>query len=816
MPNKIFTSVMAAALAMSLIGVQETTVEAAEGEFNLTIMHTNDTHANLDNVAKRVTLVDQIRETNPNNLLLDAGDVFSGTLYFNKYEGKADLPFMNLMKYDAMTFGNHEFDLGSTANKHLSLSQFVSGAEFPFVSANVDFSKDVNLGPLQKGGYTAAAQDGEIYNGIVKEFNGEKVGIFGLTTEETASISSAGDVTFSNYIAAAKEAVADFKGQDVDKVIALTHIGFDDNANIDNDKALAEAVPEIDVIVGGHTHTELPDGVKIGKTVIVQAKQYNEFLGELDVTFNDAGEVIDFDGQLHKVADAAENADAKEKLAPFKAAIEEMKNEEIGAVAETPLNGERGSVRTGETDLGNLITDGMLAAAKKIDPATTIALTNGGGIRASIDAGPITKGDVLTVMPFGNSLAIMELTGKELRQALEISVKDFPLASGGFLHFSGLFFNYDGKAPAGERVSSVFTQEQDGSYAELDEAKTYKAATNTFTAKGGDGFTVFKEVYEDGRVSEPGVVDYEMFIDYVTSLESIDARDEDRINQVRLSGADRYETAIAVSKEGWKAAETVVIARGDHFADALTATPLAYQQDAPILLTRSGKLDERVKAEIARLGATKAIILGGTGAISTAVTDELKTVGVDSTRIGGKDRYETASNIAKELGSEAGAAVVVNGLNFPDALSASSFAALNELPILLTREDRLPAATDAALADITDTLIIGGTGAVSKKVESELPAAERISGVDRYATAVAVADELFPEAFVGFAANGAGFADALTGSNLAASYEAPMLLVKQNSVSLETDELAAYYDTIFTTGGTYAVSPAVVKELHTK
>ena len=794
--------------------MQETTVEAATGDFDLTIMHTNDTHANLDNIAKRVTLVNEVREENPNNLLLDAGDVFSGTLYFNEFEGQADLPFMNLMKYDAMTFGNHEFDLGSSENGHQSLADFIKGAEFPFVAANVDFSADANLAAFEKDGYTDAAANGEIYEGIIKEIDGEKVGIFGLTTEETATISSANDVAFTDYIESAKDAVAAFEAQDVDKIIALTHIGYDDNANVDNDKELATAVPAIDVIVGGHTHSKLVEPVKIGKTVIVQSEQYNNFLGKLDVTFNAAGDVTAYEGELLPVAAAAEDADAKKLLEPYKAAVEEVKNEEIGVTLEDALNGERASVRTGETDLGNLITDGMLAAGKVIDKDVTIALTNGGGIRASLDAGPITKGDVLTMMPFGNSLAIMELTGAELREALELSVKDFPLQSGGFLHFSGLFYNYDAKAPVGDRVASVFTQEADGGYADLDDAATYKVATNTFTAKGGDGFGVFKEVYEDGRVKEPGNVDYEMFINHVTTENANEASDEDRINQVRFSGLDRYETAVAVSKEGWSSADTVVIARGDHFADALTATPLAYQQDAPILLTRSGKLNEAVKAEIARLGATEAIILGGTGAVSANVEAELKDAGLNTDRIGGKDRYETAANVAGVLDSQEGTAVVVNGLNFPDALSASSFAALSESPILLTRPDAIPAATAAALENVEETLVIGGTVAVSAKVENQLPAAYRISGTDRYATSVAVAEELFAGSAVGFAANGTSFADALTGSNYAASYEAPMLLVKQNSVSPAVDELAFTYDTIFTTGGTVVVSPEVVKELH--
>ncbi|MGI2327689.1 cell wall-binding repeat-containing protein [Planococcus sp. YIM B11945] len=833
MPKKIFSSVMAAALTLTMVGVHETAAETtnAAGDFNLTIMHTNDTHANLDSVAKRVTLVNQIRTTNPNNLLLDAGDVFSGTLYFNEFQGQADLDFMNLMKYDAMTFGNHEFDLGANADGHKALSEFIKGAKFPFVSANVDFSKDANIASLQNDEYTAAAESGEIFNGMIKEIDGEKVGIFGLTTEETASISSPKDVAFTDYIEAAEEAVEYFEKQDVNKIIALSHLGYDDNKEIDNDQELAKAVPEIDVIVGGHTHTKITDpekdkeGVpltedkaKIGNTVIVQAEQYSKFLGELDLTFNDEGVITSYARQLHEVAMAEANKEAADKLAPYAEKIAGLKNQPTGATASVALNGGRneGGVRQSETNLGNLITDGMLAGAKKIDPETVIAVTNGGGIRAGIDEGEITVGEVLTVMPFGNSLAIMNLTGAEIKEALEISVKSYPAESGGFLHVSGLFYNFDGKAPAGERVLTAYLDNGE-ELTPIEDTKMYKVATNTFTAKGGDFHTSFQKAYEDGRVSEPGTIDYEMFIDHISNLKEVAPEDEGRITQVRFSGDSRYETAIAVSKEGWKSSKTVVIARGDQFADALTATPLAYKEDAPVLLTRSNKLDAGVKEELKRLGAEKAIILGGTGALSKEVADEIKDTLVGSQkieRIGGKDRYETAQKIAFRLGSSESGAIVVNGLNFPDALSASSFAAMNELPILLTRTDKIPAATEKALEDIDSTLIIGGTVAVSEAVEESLPDADRLSGANRYETSAVVAATLFEDAAVGFASNGTGFADALTGSSLAAHYEAPMLLVKQNSVSAEVDELAYDYWTTFTTGGTKAVSPKVVKELH--
>ena len=156
--------------------------------YELTVMHTNDTHAHLDSVAKRITAINQVRAENANTLLLDAGDVFSGTLYFNEFQGLADLEFMNLAGYDAMTFGNHEFDKGTA-----TLANFVKEAEFPFVSANVNFKKDKNIKKYAKNKLTSKPKDGEIYKGIVKEINGEKVGIFGLTTAETVDISSPGE-----------------------------------------------------------------------------------------------------------------------------------------------------------------------------------------------------------------------------------------------------------------------------------------------------------------------------------------------------------------------------------------------------------------------------------------------------------------------------------------------------------------------------------------------------------------------------------------------------------------------------------------------
>lgn len=540
MKGKMFKSAIAVALTASVVGVQSPgTAQAAEGDFELTIMHTNDTHANLDKVANRVTLVNQIRAEKPNNLLLDAGDVFSGTLYFNTFEGQADLPFMNLMKYDAMTFGNHEFDLGSGEEGHKSLGEFVGGADFPFVAANVDFSGDDIMAGYQEKVYTAEAENGQIYNGIIKEIDGEEVGIFGLTTAETTSISSPGAITFSDYIEAAQGAVDAFEAEGVNKIVALTHIGFDDSAEFDNDQLLAAAVEGIDVIVGGHTHVKLEKPFvfegNTDPTVIVQANEYNKFLGQLDLTFNEEGVITSHTGKLHDVGAEGIVADpeAVELLAPYAKEVEEVKNESTGATAEVFLNGGRneGGVRASETNLGNLITDGMLATAKTIDPNTVIAVQNGGGIRASIDVGDITVGEVLTTMPFGNALAIMNLKGSELKTALEHSVRLFPAENGGFLHVAGLEFSFDPAKAAGSRVTSVNVVNGNVK-TPLDLNKSYKVATNTFTAKGGDGFESFGAAYKAGRVSEPGNIDYQMFIDYIAGLKTVEPKLENRISPV--------------------------------------------------------------------------------------------------------------------------------------------------------------------------------------------------------------------------------------------------------------------------------------------
>lgn len=522
-------------------------LDVNKDDFSIGLMHTNDTHANLDKAPKRATVIKELRaayraEGKP-SLLLDAGDVFSGSLYFNKFLGQADLELMNYMKYDMMTFGNHEFDLGETEN-NIALKNFVTKAKFPFITANVDFSKNESFNGLQKKTITAGPEKGQIYQGIIKEYKGQKIGFFGLTTEETADIASPGTVAFANYITSAKAAVKKLEDRGVNKIVALTHIGFDDNEAVDNDQLLARNVDGIDVIVGGHSHTKLEKPVVVDETIvpgkaeptiIAQAYQYGDFLGNLDLTFDYKGKLTEYNGSLIDVAKAAEDARAAEILKPYADQITELKNEEVGANIVNELVNPRGevSVRNSETALGNLITDGMLKKAKEYNAETVIAMQNGGGIRAAINAGPLTVGEVLTTLPFGNTLATVKMTGQEIKDLLEISVGVAPIENGGFLHVSGMKFEYSSKLAKGNRVTKMEVN-NGGTFETIDPAKTYVIATNAFTAKGGDGLTPFEVAYKAGRVTDLGLSDWENLRDFTKSLGEVNYNIEGRIVDTKV------------------------------------------------------------------------------------------------------------------------------------------------------------------------------------------------------------------------------------------------------------------------------------------
>lgn len=292
------------------------------------------------------------------------------------------------------------------------------------------------------------------------------------------------------------------------------------------------------------------------------------------------------------------------------------------------------------------------------------------------------------------------------------------------------------------------------------------------------------------------------------SVETIIVVAKDAVEIDRIAGTDRLTTALAISKSGWNTAHIIVLATASDFPDALAGGPLAYRENAPILLTRNDSLNVETKQEIKRLSAKKVLILGSESAVSKEVEVQLKQMNLAVERIGGQTRFETAALIAEKMKSDK--VVVANGLDFPDVLSVSSYAAKNGIPILLTRKDHLPEETQIALKNKTSSYVIGNIGAVSERVLKDLPKPIRLGGKDRYETGYVVATTLALGTNKAYIATGMNFPDALAGSVLAAKNDAPILLVRPAAIPEATNKQLFAYSGFSIFGGTGAVTDRVM------
>lgn len=287
----------------------------------------------------------------------------------------------------------------------------------------------------------------------------------------------------------------------------------------------------------------------------------------------------------------------------------------------------------------------------------------------------------------------------------------------------------------------------------------------------------------------------------------------------RFGGANRYDTAAEIVRRGWETAETVFIAPGSDFPDALAGAPLAYRMDAPILLTTKDILPRPIMQVISELTPRKAVILGGVGVISREVETQLKTLGISEVeRLGGKNRYGTAKLIFEKLKALNGSpktAVIAYGRDFPDALSVASAAAQNGYPILLTEKAVIPTETMSSLSSIQETIVVGGEGVISKSVFSKLPNAKRISGPNRFETALKISQQLGQSNSLFYIANGRGFADALAGSVVAAKEQAQLLLVEKNKIDPEVSQLLKEHQSsdLVILGGEGVVAKSVAEQL---
>lgn len=479
-------------LLLTSVGVLALGATTATADFTVTILHTNDIHSRVEAInkydstcggddeaegkcfggmARIKTAMDAARAdmAGDNLLVLDAGDPFQGSLFYTTYKGAAEAEFMETIGYDAMAVGNHEFDDGP-----IKLAEFIDMVSFPVISGNLDLSAEALLVD-------------RVQDHLVLEVGGEKIGIVSALATDTVDTSSPGDnVVFQDEIEALSADVAALEAMGVNKIIALTHVG------LPKDLEIAAAVPGIDVVIGGHSHTKMVnDGDSlaypqiVGSTPVAQAYAYSKYIGKLSVTFDDAGNVTATAGDpILLDASFAPDAAMAARIAEMGAPIEEMKKRVVASSSDV-IDGDRNSCRLMECQMGNLVADAMLD--RVADQGVEIAIQNGGGLRASIDAGEVTMGEVLTVLPFQNTLATFEVTGATMVEALENGVSQMEEVKGRFPQVAGMSFTVDPSAEVGSRVSNVMV-----GGAPIDLEKVYGVVSNNYVRNGGDGYKMFR------------------------------------------------------------------------------------------------------------------------------------------------------------------------------------------------------------------------------------------------------------------------------------------------------------------------------------
>lgn len=479
----------------------------AQRPLTLTILHSNDIHAHVEPTAIRgktfgglariSTIIKQTRAKEKNVILLNAGDVFQGTLYFNIYEGLAEGMLLSKMGYNASCLGNHEFDKGIP-----NLVDYCKRVNFPIVASNIDMTKEPEMAKVVKP-YTVLMVDNQ------------KIGIVGLITDTTGNISLGADsLTFLPHLAPCQKAVDELTNQGVNKIIVLSHIGYAE------DQDLASKLHNVDLIVGGHSHTPLgtpdlpgwrasggpyPTYVKDadGKSVpIVQAWEWGKVFGEIKVEF-------DAKGVLTKVIEAKPIVvDESIPEDPEIANIVDMLRKPVTAMGGAVL-GMSSQAYTDHVSVGYFVADSYLMATSKL--GANLALMNPGGVRSNIEAGKITFNAANSVCPFRNSLVLADLTGAEIVSLLNDS-KGSLIPSKGTSYSSG-----------GGAVSNVIISGQP-----IDLTKTYKVVVNNFMAGGGDNLNTLKACT---KKLDTGLNDIDAFVDYIKANSPLSTGDEKRINR---------------------------------------------------------------------------------------------------------------------------------------------------------------------------------------------------------------------------------------------------------------------------------------------
>ncbi|KAL6485721.1 hypothetical protein MHYP_G00051130 [Metynnis hypsauchen] len=525
-------------------------VRAADWE--LALLHTNDVHARVEEtnkdsgkcskppcfagVARRYTKIKELRSAEKNALLLDAGDQFQGTVWFNYYKGAEAAHFMNKLGYDAMALGNHEFDNGVDG----LIKPFLQQVNCSVLSANI--KPDNTLAATISGHYMAFK---------ILTVNSEKVGVVGYTSKETPALSLPGPhLLFEDEITALQREVDKLITLGVNKIIALGHSGFA------VDKEIAKKVRGVDVVIGGHTNTflytgtppstEVPAGPypfmvqsEDGRQVpVVQAYAFGKYLGYLKVTFDSAGNVIKVAGNpILLDSSVLEDPGIKADVESWKTNLANYSSQYVGRTL-VYLNGTFEECRFRECNLGNLVCDAMVHNNIKYPDEVqwnhvSACILNGGGIRSPIDErnrnGTITMEDVIGVLPFGGTFDLVQLKGSTLLQAFEHSVRRYGGNTGEFLQVSGFQIEYDLSKSPGNRVkkaSVLCTECRVPHYEPLNANKVYKVVMPSYLVDGGDGYTMIKQ---EMVKHDSGDLDISVVSSYISERKRVHPAVEGRI-----------------------------------------------------------------------------------------------------------------------------------------------------------------------------------------------------------------------------------------------------------------------------------------------
>jgi 5'-nucleotidase / UDP-sugar diphosphatase len=471
----------------------------------ITILHVNDFHGRIfpysdktvdkanpvGGAAYLAALITNERRMNQDGtILLSAGDMFQGTPVSNLHYGRPVVEFMNMVGFDAMTLGNHEFDWGRDV-----LDGIVRTARFPLLCANI---QDM------KGRYLPGARP---Y--VIVERKGYKIGIIGLTTPSVIHMVNRQHLRDTRVLqpdAVIPDLVKEVRGKGADVVILLTHLGFD------VDQQVAASLQGVNIIVGGHSHTVVTDAVKVGDVLVAQAGYNGLYLGIVTVVLEKKDgrvEVLDKKGRLQVVSAAPSTVQDKAVTLMADGYEEKIRARFQEVVGETKVDLIRRG--DGQSPLGDVISDAMRETS-----GADVAFQNAGGIRADILKGKIAMEQVFTVLPFDNVLVTMDLSGADLLTLFETGSGE----GRGMLQLSGATVIYDLARPVGNRVVRV---EINGTA--LDAARTYKVVTNDFLAVGGDRFSAFN----NGKNVKQGQDLRDAFVAYLRRHSPLDGAGTNRI-----------------------------------------------------------------------------------------------------------------------------------------------------------------------------------------------------------------------------------------------------------------------------------------------